>query len=239
MNKAEFLNELKKTLASNKIEDIDEILSEYEQHFAFKLADGYSEEEIAVKLGDPKALANQFVPDASKSGKSKGSRAVTAMGLGFADIIAVPLFIVLFAWNIVMGAASVASLTTGVCLITNSNIHALIPNMPYYCAFVFAVLMFALAVLFAVVTLYCYLYFKQLFHAYFRWHKNTFAAASGKPVYPPLPIHPPLKGAALRRIRNITLIALLVLAVGFITAYIISAFSAGALEFWHKWGWFQ
>ena len=56
---------------------------EYEQHFAFKLADGYSEEEIAAKLGSPEELAAQFEStDTAK--KVGGSKALAVTGLYFA-----------------------------------------------------------------------------------------------------------------------------------------------------------
>lgn len=55
---------------------------EYEQHFVFKLADGYSEEEIAAKLGDPTALAAQF--DAAAQGGEKRSAVLTWLWLWLA-----------------------------------------------------------------------------------------------------------------------------------------------------------
>lgn len=60
MKRNEFIETLKEKLESNGVEDTDDIIEEYEEHFAFKLADGYSEEEIAAKLGDPKAIASQY-----------------------------------------------------------------------------------------------------------------------------------------------------------------------------------
>lgn len=44
MKKNEFISTLKSVLERNEISDTAEIVEEYEQHFAFKLADGYSEE---------------------------------------------------------------------------------------------------------------------------------------------------------------------------------------------------
>lgn len=57
MKKNEFMTKLADELKKRGVEDADDVAAEYEQHFAFKLADGYSEEEIAAKLGDPAALA--------------------------------------------------------------------------------------------------------------------------------------------------------------------------------------
>lgn len=42
---------------AEKPPDAGEILEEYEQHFAFKLADGYTEQEIARNLGSPFEIA--------------------------------------------------------------------------------------------------------------------------------------------------------------------------------------
>ncbi len=67
MTKNEFLSKLANELKRKNIADAAEIISEYEQHFAFKMADGFSEEEIAAKLGDPVIIASQF-----ESGVVKG-----------------------------------------------------------------------------------------------------------------------------------------------------------------------
>ena len=57
MKKNEFMTKLADELKKRGVEDADDVAAEYKQHFAFKLADGYSEEEIAAKLGAPAALA--------------------------------------------------------------------------------------------------------------------------------------------------------------------------------------
>ena len=60
MTKAEFMTRLESELRRRNVADKADIIEEYEQHFAFKLADGYSEEEIAARLGTPEELASQF-----------------------------------------------------------------------------------------------------------------------------------------------------------------------------------
>lgn len=61
MTKNEFLSEFTEALNKLKIADAEDIVEEYRNHFDFKLADGYSEEEIAAKLGKPRDLAAQFI----------------------------------------------------------------------------------------------------------------------------------------------------------------------------------
>ena len=78
MTKNEFLVSLQNELRKRHIPDWEDVVSEYEQHFAFKLADGYSEEEIAAKLGAPEELAQQFAPAAQK--KPGAGRFFTVFG---------------------------------------------------------------------------------------------------------------------------------------------------------------
>lgn len=48
MTKLEFMNKLASELHKRNIADTADVLEEYEQHFAFKLADGYTEEEGSI-----------------------------------------------------------------------------------------------------------------------------------------------------------------------------------------------
>ena len=72
MKKAEFLNKLNEELEKRNVADAADILEEYEQHFDLKLADGFFEEEIAARLGDPAMLAAQF--DESGAYTAEGKR---------------------------------------------------------------------------------------------------------------------------------------------------------------------
>lgn len=74
MTKQEYLNELKSELIKQGVEDTEEVLTEYEQHFLFKLADGFPEEEIAAKLGAPGTIAAQFAGIPSKKKQKGGIR---------------------------------------------------------------------------------------------------------------------------------------------------------------------
>ena len=84
MTKHEFMAKLTDELKKRNIEDAADVAEEYEQHFVFKLADGYSEEEIAAKLGDPTALAAQF--DAAAQGGEKRSAVLTWLWLWLAAL---------------------------------------------------------------------------------------------------------------------------------------------------------
>ena len=60
MTKTEYLSQLQTSLRRGKVIDADDILEEYRQHFDFKMAEGYTEEEISAKLGDPSEIAAQY-----------------------------------------------------------------------------------------------------------------------------------------------------------------------------------
>ena len=50
MTKNEFMTQFASELQKREVSDAADIIEEYEQHFAFKLADGYSEKEVAARL---------------------------------------------------------------------------------------------------------------------------------------------------------------------------------------------
>jgi len=238
MNRKEFIDTLSKKLRDNNINDIDEIIAEYEEHFDFKLADGYSEEEVAAKLGSPEEIAMQYTPGNVEK-KAGGKKAIVITGLVFADIFVGAFFALLYAWIAVIGAFSIASAVIGLCYITGLNVYSLIPPVPYYwCSVAYAVMFLALAVLSGVGTIYCVSYCRQLMRAYGRFHKNCIASASGKAVLPSLATHPQFSPRTNRVLRSIALISLAVFAATFVLGYILSALAAGALEFWHEWNWF-
>lgn len=239
MTKLEYLQKLRKKLQENHINDIDEIINEYEEHFSFKLADGYSEEEIVRKLGSPDIIAEQYLAVKTKDDRqSPGKKLIAVTGLVFADIFAACFFIIFCAWVLVMAALTAASLAVGICLISGINAYSIIPPMPYSCAAVFALVFFALAVLAAAGTVYCAAFARQLMRSYGRFHRNTMASASGKITLPTVSMSPQFNVKTKRTLRKITLSALLVLAVGFIAAYVTAAVAAGHPAFWHVWGWF-
>ena len=86
MTKNEFLSRLSGVLASRGVADAADILEDYESHFVYKLADGYSEEEITAKLGDPTQLAGQF--EAPFACASSGKKAFTVAALCLIDLLA-------------------------------------------------------------------------------------------------------------------------------------------------------
>lgn len=94
MNKKDFMNKLSAYLGGISVEDREDVISDFEEHFNEGLAEGRTEEDIADSLGDPKALANQLrasilVSEAEKTTSAVNiTRAVFAsLGIGFFNLV--------------------------------------------------------------------------------------------------------------------------------------------------------
>lgn len=232
MTKNEYLIDLGTDLRRHRVADADDIVSEYEQHFNFKLSDGFTEEEIAARLEKPAQVVAHYTAMNAGNPAAGGVLLKIAMGaLAFLESLAYAMF---FAFIMVTAAATIAFLVLGAALILNINIGGIIPETPYLCALVFGICILALAALFGVITRMCFVFFRQIIRASIRWHDIVI----GKTALPPLSWTPQLGAAANRRNRNVLLWALIIFGISLILGYIISALTAGAFEFWHAWGWF-
>lgn len=60
MNKQEFLKTLKEELERNKVQNVQDILSDYEEHFNHGLSKRKTEEEISEGLGFPATIAKAY-----------------------------------------------------------------------------------------------------------------------------------------------------------------------------------
>ena len=238
MTKSEFLENLSQELKRNHVADDADIMEEYEQHFAFKSDDGYSEEEIAAKLGNPKDIAAQY--DSVSVEKKGGKKVITAIGLMAADFFFGVLCILLYAWEIVMGALVIAFGAAAVALFTGirESFIVYVPEMPYHCAIILGIAFAALTALSVVGTVYFSAFVRQLMRSFGRFHKNTLAAASGNATLPSLPVHPQFAGKTKRTLRKVAMVSVIVFAACFIAGFVACVITAGSFEFWHTWGWF-
>jgi uncharacterized membrane protein len=237
VTKTEYLAQLMNALQKNDVADAADIVSEYEQHFTFKMADGYTEDEISVKLGDPSELAAQF-EGGMPTGKSRAQKIITVTGLSFAGFFSGIFFALLFAWEVVLAAFALACATASVCLIGGFNLYSLLPPMPYWSGAVFGLSLAALAVLAAVGCIYFAVFIRQLIRSYGRFHGNAMATVSGRATLPSVAMHPRLPARTNRRIRTVALYSLAIFAESFVLAMIVAMVSSSALGFWHAWGWF-
>jgi len=237
MNRNEFIVKLTKRLNEQNVGEIDEIIAEYDAHFAYKLADGYTEEEVAAKLGDPDELAAQFAA-AEQPKKRNIGRGFVILGLAFADFFAFLFFLLLAAWTVVMIVFAIASAGIGVSYLIDANPFGILPSMPYWVGAVFAGSLLALSVLSLAGGVYFGLYVRQLLKAYGRFHHNQLAASAGKAVLPSLRPYPKLAPRENRLFRKIVLGSLTVFALCFVLGYLVASIAAGTPGFWHAWNWF-
>ena len=94
MKRNEFIRRLKGGLKGMPQADIDEIVADYEEHFAAGSAEGRSEEEVAAALGNPARLARELRFEAGfrnwesdRSPSSAWAAILAFMGLATIDIL--------------------------------------------------------------------------------------------------------------------------------------------------------
>ncbi|MDI7776317.1 DUF1700 domain-containing protein [Asticcacaulis sp. EMRT-3] len=94
MTRSEFLDRLRTGLMGLPPATINDIMADYESHFADAAADGRAEAEVAAALGDPERLARELKAEAnakSWEAAKTPSNATTAiigiLGLGALDIL--------------------------------------------------------------------------------------------------------------------------------------------------------
>lgn len=243
MTRNEYLSALRAELKRRGADDIEDILAEYAEHFACKLADGYSEEEIAARLGEPAQIAAQFdtARGEARGGGRGAQRGLTGFALGFADILVFSLFCLLWSWVAVLACGAFAGTMLALALLIPGFSElpwVYLPYMPYWCGAVLALALAALGVLFACGTVYFAALARQSFRAWARFHSNAMARAAGRAARPGLPIWPVLPPQKRRRLRLAALVSLAAALLFTLLGFAACASAAGRVEFWHEWKWF-
>jgi hypothetical protein len=233
MTKADYLARLGKAL-EGRVDDLDDILAEYEEHFARKLADGYSEEEVTARLESPEVLAGQFAEEGGETSARKRNRVFVILGLSLLSPLALAFIAALAVFVAFAGAAALAFLALGLCLVTGLDPSGLIPSMPFAGSLLLGLSSLALSLLAALGTAYFGLFLGQLWKAYFRWAGNRLFSSAR----PPIPMNPQLGAATRRKLRTTILVALAVMGLSFVAGFAVMAVSAGSPGFWHVWHWF-
>ena len=239
MTKREFMTLLSDELRKRKITDTEDIIEEYEQHFAFKLADGFSEEEIAARLGDPADIAAQF--NSAPQPGAKPSAVTTWLWIVWSDLFFGIFAVLLLSFGIVLAACVLSFGVTGVCLIADISRLPFVtfPEMPYWCGAILGISLLALCTLSVAGCIWYFAFYRQIFRSYGRFHRNALASAKGEASLPALPVSPRFSAKNRRRLRSFALISLALFVVCFVLSFIACCLSAGSLQFWHTWGWFM
>ena len=238
MTKNEFMTRLTSELRKRNVADAADVAEEYEQHFAFKLTDGYSEEEIAARLGKPEELAAQF--ESAPQAGAKKSAALTWLWLVWIDLVFGFFAVLLVSFGVVLASCVLSFGLVGVCLVGNLGTlpFVTLPPMPYWCGAILGLSLLALCVLSVVGCIWYFAFCRQIFRAYGRFHQNTLAQSHGSAALPALPVAPQFAPKKRRQLRTTALVSLALFAACFVLAYAVCCIAAGSFEFWHVWGWF-
>jgi uncharacterized membrane protein len=101
MKQQAYLNTLKQSLDGLPAESVDDILSDYEQHFVDGMQAGRSEDEIGKALGDPRKIASEFKAmthvDAFQQKRSFGNfgrMALALVGLAGFNLFMLPFMMI-------------------------------------------------------------------------------------------------------------------------------------------------
>lgn len=94
MNRNEFMYFLRSSLEGFSQQEREEIIYDYEEHFAVGMQSGKTEAEICFELGDPRSIGNQYRSGSSTqsfTNNSNGSSIIRAifasLGLGLFNLI--------------------------------------------------------------------------------------------------------------------------------------------------------
>lgn len=137
MNKQQYLEKLSKLLRKLPKEDREDIISDYEEHFAIGLEKGRTEEEISKALGNPKNVAKQITADHMvKIAENKPSvggiieAILAAMGLGLFNLIFVTVPVLIVAAIILtLFVAGFAMILAGIYWVLSPLLHLILPQI--------------------------------------------------------------------------------------------------------------
>ncbi len=136
MNKRDFINKLSSYLAGVPVEERQDVINDFEDHFKEGVAEGRTEEEIAESLGDPKSLANQFKANILANTAEKTTSAINitravlaTLGLGFFNLIFIlGPFIGIVAVLFSLFASAIALTASGIAVFFASIFGPLVPQ---------------------------------------------------------------------------------------------------------------
>lgn len=238
MTRSEFLLNLENELIKNGISDFKDIVEEYDMHFSYKLADGYSEESVAESLGTPENVAKQYGDIKIPAGKWK--KILSCISAFFLDLFYGIFCIFMGAWEIVGATVSVSFAAVAVWLFCGQNISAFdfSLEMPYAAELIFGISFIALTALAVSETVYFFGFIRQFSVSYFRFRGNIKAKILGNAVLPAIPVYPRFSVRKRTALRSVSVASAVIFAVSLIVGYVVCAVSSGSFAFWHAWNWF-
>lgn len=183
MNRTEFLDSLKLHLQGMPLSEVNDILSDYEEHFEIGISKGKSEEEISRELGNTKDIANSYKTSYGNNydetinqnnNTNDGNRKILMILL----VIAFNVVIVLGPYVAILGVilsffvAGISIAFSGIALMFGIpfNFIHYIANPSIITSLSFGVGLIALGILGIILTLYLAKWFYELTIKYIKWN---------------------------------------------------------------------
>lgn len=232
MNKQEFMLILNDELVKNKVNDREDIIADFNEHFICKLEEGKTEEEVIQKIGNPVEIASDYKNYESDSIKDQNK--IIKIGLYFSDSFTYFTLFMVWLCIFVLGLMSISFFVMSGLLITTLNISDLIPSMPYISSLLFGLSVLGLAVLTLIGTIFLVLYANHWHKTYRRWRKN---AINGH-IFPSMSIHPNPSKRFTTKLKLLNIFSAVVFLAMFTVGFVVSTIIAESIEFWHVWEWF-
>ena len=184
MTKQQYLSELKKQLKSNAINNVEDILAEYDEYFTLKMKEGFTGEEVARNLSSPDELAKEYAEaeksEIEKATNQKGLR-ITAISL--LSVPAACVAALMWCSVIVLGGAALCFFALGTCLITTINVAGLIPYIPYFPSFMIGLASLFFAGLLILATVIDFIFVKPCCKSYVSFAKGYLNGQPRKRFY--------------------------------------------------------
>ena len=122
MNKKQYIEKLARYLKGLPKEEVEDILSDFDEYFEIGKERGRIEEELSISLGNPKDLAKQirlesYIKKAEQttSATNIGRAVFTSVGLSFFNLIFIlPPFLVIFSVIVSLFAVAVSLSAAGI-----------------------------------------------------------------------------------------------------------------------------
>lgn len=96
MNKNEFLHDLSHALSGLSRDEQADILADYNEHFLIGTAEGRSEREISIALGDPRSIGREYAAlslvkraESDPSARGLSHAVIATVGLGLFNLLVV------------------------------------------------------------------------------------------------------------------------------------------------------
>lgn len=184
MNRIEFIDKLRLNLQGMPSSEVQDILSDYEEHFDIGISKGKSEEEIVRELGNPKDIANSY---RSSYGNNYNEGVINQRNtptdnnnniLMILLVIAFNVIIVLGPYIAILGVilsffiAGISITFSGITLMFGIpfNFIHYIPNPNIITSLSFGIGLIALGVLGIILTIFIAKLFYQLTIKYLKWN---------------------------------------------------------------------